>query len=220
MKPKLLLAFFLLITLYSSAQYQPKEDTHSRMNPPSLTLQKEIMLSNLDYKIASGYPSYIPDQESSSMYVMAPQESQHRDFSPEFGFALTGGYLYNRVSLGYIGLDMGFSPYQKYPYSGKRVDQVILGLGIYIGSFNGETKAIPTLNLTYSTGGAGLLDLGIAASQYHVNPYVGLNFANYIKIHTGYSFGFKSINDKRLKGFTIGIKLSIGSPSYHVDLST
>lgn len=190
------------------------------MELSSLTLQKGMILSSLDYKIASGYSSYTSDRESSSMDIMTPQESYQRDFNPEFGFALTGGYFFNRVSLGYIGLDMGFSPYRKYPYSGKKVDQVILGVGIYIGSFKGETKAIPTLNLTYSTGGVALLDLGIAASQYHVNPYVGLNLANYIKIHAGYSFGFKSINDKRLKDFTIGIKLSIGSPSYHIDLST
>ena len=55
------------------------------------------------------------------------------------------------------------------------------------------------------------IDIKVAASPYFINPTIGINMVNFLKLNIGYSFGTKPFYDTQLSGFTIGIVCSFGT---------
>jgi hypothetical protein len=146
-----------------------------------------------------------------------------RELSPEMGIALDGGYFtipYKKLHAGYLGGEITFSPYRKYPYGGETAHQFFLGGGVYYGKFNGTKEVVPVASLCYSTGSVAFLDFKVTASKYHVNPSVGLNLINFIKLNMGYSIGTKMINGMKMNGFSFSINICLGGGNYYPDLST
>jgi len=132
------------------------------------------------------------------------------------GVAGDVGYTFNKRSLGYFGLSGSY--FSSRPYdSSSDLWHIGLGGGAYIGRFNGETKAIPAGSFTLGYGGG--FETKLVASQHFINPTIGLNLLNIAKLHMGYSIPGKSLNGIRMKGFTVGITLSLGSSGYYLDVS-
>ena len=88
-------------------------------------------------------------------------------------------------------------------------------------------KVLPSLTLGYTlnydffnwllvkSNGYGL-DLKVAASPNYINPTIGINMLNFLKLNVGYSFGIKPFYDTQLSGFTIGIAVSIGTYPFNI----
>jgi Leucine-rich repeat (LRR) protein len=55
------------------------------------------------------------------------------------------------------------------------------------------------------------MDLKVDVSPYFINPTIGVNLVNFLKLNAGYSFGIKPFHDTLLSGFTIGIAFSMGT---------
>jgi len=133
------------------------------------------------------------------------------------GVALDLGYKYQTRNLGYTGLSFSMSSGR--PYDSGTTKSFTLGAGGYWGSFNGSHKIIPTGYASFGFGGAALLDTKVSVSKHFFNPSVGFNALNFCRLDFGYSFPFEKINGVKMKGFTIGLNISLGTRGYYVDLS-
>ncbi|NDV94330.1 hypothetical protein D0T84_05280 [Dysgonomonas sp. 521] len=133
------------------------------------------------------------------------------------GVAADIGYTFNKRSMGYFGVSGSFYNSRPYNSSNDLLLNIGLGAGAYVGRFGGETKAIPAGSFNVGIGGA--LDAKVVASQHFINPSLGLNLLNAVKLHLGYSIPGKSISGIRMKGFTVGITLSFGTRGYYLDVS-
>ncbi len=121
------------------------------------------------------------------------------------GVALNLGYTYINTNAGYIGAEYA------YRFNPKNWNGMSVGAGAYYGSFNGNFKFIPSANLTYSNEGL----LGeFVISPYHVNPSIGINFLNMMRVKAGYSWklGHENVN---MTGVTFGINLLIGTKGFY-----
>lgn len=133
------------------------------------------------------------------------------------GIAADLGYTFNKKSLGYFGVSGSYFSSRPYDSSNDLLWNFGLGAGGYVGRFNGETKVIPAGSFNIGIGGA--LDAKLVASQHFINPSLGLNLLNAAKVHLGYSIPGKSINGIQMKGFTVGVTISLGNRGYYLDVS-
>jgi hypothetical protein len=121
------------------------------------------------------------------------------------GVALNFGYTYINTNAGYIG---GEYAYRSDPYNWKGI---AIGIGAYYGSFNGNFKFIPETHLTYSN----TLILGeLSASPYNINPSIGINGMNIVRLKVGYSWklGHENIS---MTGITFGINFLLGTKGFY-----
>lgn len=136
--------------------------------------------------------------------------------SQGLGFDL--GYKYQTSNLGYAGLSFAKSWGRPYDSVGNTT-LFCAGGGTYLGSINGSTKVIPAAYASLGFGGVMLIDSKVTASQHFINPSVGINAINFMKIDVGYSIPLKEINGIKMQGFTVAVTFSLGSSKYYVDLS-
>ena len=98
-----------------------------------------------------------------------------------------------------------------------------LPMGLKLGK-----KALPSLALGYTLNYTCInkllnkdsyfgLDLKVTVSPNYINPSIGINLVNFLKLNVGYSYGFKSFYGTQLSGFTIGIGCSLGSNFPNID---
>jgi hypothetical protein len=127
--------------------------------------------------------------------------SYNRINAQSHGVALNLGYTYINTNAGYIG--------GEYAY---RSDQgIAIGIGTYYGSFNGNFKFIPEAHLNYSN----TLILGeLSASPYNINPSIGINVINMIRLKVGYSWklGHENVS---MTGVTFGINFLLGTEGFY-----
>ncbi len=131
--------------------------------------------------------------------------SINKSFSQSQGIAVNLGYNYINTNAGYIGGEYA------YRFDPNNWHGMSIGAGAYYGSFNGNFKFIPAANLTYTNT---LFLTEFSITPYNINPSIGFNFLNMIRLKGGYSWklGHENVN---MTGVTFGINLLIGTKGFY-----
>lgn len=128
----------------------------------------------------------ISQEKIESYYEARPN---HPNRLEDYGWALNVGYSYMNTHTGYVGIN----------YVNFNFLPVTVGVGGYYGSFNGDFKFIPAIDLSSAT----FYGVYTTVSTKHINPGIQLNGFNYFWIRVGYSWSFDdSVN---IKGPTFGL---------------
>lgn len=202
------------ILLYDNSLTKLNLNNNKKLQIVSYERNPELKLKNVS----------LPSNSSMKAFKKLEKRSNSKPKpSYQLGCAAVVGYTFKFMNesahQAYLGADFNYSPESKYPYGGNTVNQFSLGGGVYLGSYGGKSKAIPAVNIAYSTGGVALIDFRLEGSPYYVAPIISFNAMNLLKLNIGYNLGFKKINNFDTSGLTIGLSLSIGVSSYYVDIS-
>ena len=120
------------------------------------------------------------------------------------GVALNIGYTYINTNAGYIGGEYA------YRFDPDNWHGIAVGAGAYYGSFNRDFKFIPEAHLTYSN----TLLLGeFSITPYNINPSIGINGMNMVRLKVGYSWETGD-KDKGMKGVTFGLNFLLGTKGF------
>jgi hypothetical protein len=120
------------------------------------------------------------------------------------GFASQIGYASFASSNAFLGLD--------YRFGDVKDGTLNLGIGTYFGEFNTKTQSVftPEIHVNYSLAYFFLGEMSVTTKS--INPSIGLNIFNGLKIKTGYNF---SIVQNGFNALTFGVSLNIGQKGYY-----
>ncbi len=120
------------------------------------------------------------------------------------GFASQIGYASFVSSNAYLGLD--------YRFGDAKDGTLNLGIGTYLGSFNSKSKTdfTPEMHVNYSWAYFFLGEMSVTTKS--INPSLGLNIFNGLKMKGGYNF---PITNNGFRGFTFGMSLNFGQKGYY-----
>jgi hypothetical protein len=119
------------------------------------------------------------------------------------GFAGQIGYASFASSNAFLGLD--------YRFGDAKDGTLNLGIGTYFGNFDTKSQTVltPEIHTNYSLAYFFLGEMSVTNKS--INPSLGLNIFNVIKIKSGYNFPFSKSN---FSGFTFGVSLNFGQEGY------
>ncbi len=133
-------------------------------------------------------------------------------FANSQGFAAQVGYANIGTNYGYAGLD----------YRATKETHLNIGAGILVTYKNGKIEALPQIHFNCTPFGHGQSDFSylfmteIAATNESLNPSVGLQLLNVLKIKTGYNM--PCFSNQSFNGVTFGITLAlISKKSFYQD---
>lgn len=134
-----------------------------------------------------------------------------------FGLAADVGYSFKFINKPinqlYLGAVMSFHKGRTSYYEDSNM--LTLGGGAIYGSYNGQKKLMPALNVGYSFQDKPYL-LKASITPYNVTPSINLNLANIIHFGVGYSVGYKKINDVNLSGIVLNVNINIGMQGHYL----
>lgn len=127
---------------------------------------------------------------------MYPQCSVAKDFGLQIGYANIG------VNYGFVGLEARIT----------EKNCLNIGVGSYATLRNNQLEILPEAHINLRPFNENkilfnLLMTEVSLTNKFINPSIGLNFLNHIKIKTGYCLPYQKSNF--FKGITFGIILTI-----------
>lgn len=129
-------------------------------------------------------------------------QSQKAKFDFFEATALQTGYAYLGKNYGYLGFDKRIDNRKDWVYAN-------IGAEIYVSKFDDKMQFVPEIhsNITLL-----VLMAEVSVTTKAVNPSLGFNIYNRIKIKSGYNFAYKK---EDFEGITFGININFGSEDYH-----
>ena len=124
------------------------------------------------------------------------------NFSFSQGAAFQFGYVKLEKSSPYFGMDF-------------RVDEqdagsfVNIGFGTILSRTETESKFIPEIHANVT---ALILMLDLSATTKAINPGLGINLGNAVKVKFGYNF---ALDSSHFKGTTFGLNICLGNKKYY-----
>ncbi len=116
--------------------------------------------------------------------------------------ALQTGYSYIGKNYGYVGFDKRIDNRKDWIY-------INLGAGTLIGKLDNKLEIVPEIHSNFTIM---ILMFDVSLTTKSVNPSLGFNIYNRIKIKSGYNLSFKEEN---FEGITFGININLGKEDYH-----
>lgn len=116
--------------------------------------------------------------------------------------ALQTGYANFGKNYAYLGFDKRIDDQGDWIYAN-------VGAGSYISNFDSKLEFIPEIHASYTV----LILMGeVSVTNKAVNPSIGLNLANSIKLKIGYNYSYDS---QDFRGTAFAININIGDKDYH-----
>ena len=119
--------------------------------------------------------------------------------------ALGAAYRYTGRNVAQLGL--------QYKIWAKYDKTFIVGASALYSSINGKGKIVPEINFNFGNDG---FNYAVSASQYAIEPRVGLNFLNIFWINTGYAIPIDK--NQYFKGITFGLQFNFAKDPFYQPL--